>query len=202
LEPGSPALLSAALIAAALSACASVAPNPVDVTPVARLVAPQPGQLVHRFPDFQAVVAYRAKTKPNAKPVKGPVEWVSGSLAYTPSWSVEVDVLTFQSGAEAEDYRNDRCWMMSQDLGHGAKAAQLEESGGGAFQSCKTPIVELRKEAWNLPFDVPSDDYMSGAVVRNDRLVIRLVERRTGRADGAPTALDWALAKIAARLNP
>jgi len=203
LAPGSRALLSAALIAAALSACATVAPNPADVTPVQRLAAPEPGQLAHRFPDFEAVVAYRPpKAKPNAKPVKGPLEWVSGALAYTPSWSVEVDVLTFQSGAEAEDYRSDRCWMMSQEFAHEAKAARLEESGGGAFQACKAPIIELRKEEWNLPFDVPSDDYISGAVVRNDRLVIRLVERRKGPADKTKTALDWALGKIAARLGP
>jgi hypothetical protein len=201
--------LAAAVATVSALACASVDPNPVDVHPVARLAVPEPGVLARKFPEFE-VVATSAGKRPraNARPGNGMQDWVTGSFTYVPdpsgddhggakSWVVDVDLVTFQSSDAAEVFRRDRCWMMEHDF---AKTSDVHfaESSEPGVQACKAPIMQLKQEEYDLPVEVPISTWVSGAVIRNDRLVIRLAEHREGGGRG--TALDWALAKIAARL--
>jgi len=199
------------LPAAALClACASIEPNPVDLAPVARLGVPAAGELARRFPDFEQIVSYGKHVRTHNRAGAGPLEWVSGSLTYVPngegdshggakSWVVEVDLVTFRSSAEAESFRKDRCWMMAHEYQKAAEDARVEESDASGLAACKAPIMQLKKDEYDLPLEVPTSSYLSGAVVRNDRLVIHLSERREGGGRG--TALDWALALVSKRLS-
>jgi len=197
-----------------LLACYSLDPNPVDVAPAAHLAVPAPGVLKQKFPEFEVVTTalgrhVRANAR-DAKETKGMQDWVTGSLTYVPNsggddhggattWVVDVDLVTFVSSDEAETFRRDRCWMMEHEFAKTTDSVHFAESDGGGVQVCRAPILQLRKDEYHLPVEVPISSYISGAVIRNDRLVIRLAERREGGGRG--TALDWALALISKRLS-
>lgn len=195
-----------------LLACYSLDPNPVDVTPAARLTAPAPGVLKQKFPEFEVVTtALGRHVRASAHETKGMQDWVTGSLTYVPdpggadhggatSWVVDVDLVTFLSSDEAETFRRDRCWMMEHEFAKTTDSVHFAESEGGGVQACRGPILQLRKNEYHLPVEVPISSYVSGAVIRNDRLVIRLAERHEG-GGGHATALDWALALISKRLS-
>jgi hypothetical protein len=201
------ALHSRALATAAgavLLACASVDPNPVDLTPAGRFRVPEPGVLARRFPDFELVTTSVGKhLRSGQREAKGMQDWVTGSFTYVPnasgddhggarSWVVDVDLVTFRSSDEAEVFRRDRCWMMQHEFAK-TRDVQFAESSGPGVQACKAPIMQLAKEEFDLPVEVPIGSWVSGAV-------IRLAERREGGGRG--TALDWALARISERLSP
>jgi len=203
---------SLVLCAALLSACALARPNPLDLAPAAKLAAPPAGELEKRFPDFEQIVSTAGKHVKAAnknKPVTGPIAWVTGSLTYVPnaagdthggakSWVIDVDLVTFSTSDEAERFRADRCWMLAHEYEKtwGQTTQETESSG---VQACKTPITRVRKDELDLPFQVPTDAYVAAAVVRSDRVVIRLAERREGgSSDG--TAMTWALAQISQRM--
>jgi hypothetical protein len=192
---------------ATIVACTSLEPNRIDTSAAQSLRPPSASTLQEQLGDFQRVVAGGREVQSGLPATSKARDWVRGTIVYVPgsrspnnpdvrSWSVNVDVLTFDSVSDADAYQTLACDALAMLLQRERDVA-LSRTGSGDVQECTTPLVQRRSDAGG--FFLPMDSFMSAIVVRNGALVIRLQERREGSGNG--TALQAALDDVARRLR-
>ena len=167
--------------------------QPVDLAPVLEVQPDLSGGMARAFPDYEAIVLGGVQQW-NGKPSRdGVVELVKETydteLDESHTWSVDATVTLFDSAESATRDLDAACYSFA----HGVASAPVR-SRDGIY--CISPVLHVRSDP--LRMYLPANVYSSWVIVRNDRLVVRLYERRVGSSKSAKNRI---LAEIAERLS-
>jgi hypothetical protein len=185
-----------AVLGCAVAPVASQAQS-IDLAPVLEVQPDLSGGMARAFPDYEAIVLGGVQQW-NGKPSRdGVVELVKETydteLDESHTWSVDATVTLFDSAESATRDLDASCYSFA----HGGASAPVR-SRDGIY--CISPVLHVRSDP--LRMYLPANVYSSWVIVRNDRIVVRLYERRVGSPKSAKNRILAEIAERLSRLTP
>ena len=161
------------------SGCASVRPQPIDVSPLVAVELDLSRGLAAGFGDFEGSTRDGIVVSSGSRRSDGIVErwgnWFSERDAERPRWQVHVYVMLLDSPARARESLASYCaradWVAEGQI-------QSREEGDARF--CWSPIVQLRNDPEGGC--IPGIVHYSVAGFQRDRLVIQMDESYFGES--------------------
>ena len=164
----------------------------VDLAPLLEVQPDLSSGVARAFPDYEALVLGGVQQW-NRKPSRdGIVEQVKETydteLDESNTWSVDATVTLFDTAESASRDLDASCYSFA----HGGASAVVR-SREGVF--CISSVLHLNNVQDGQR---PSNSYFSWVIARNDRIVLRMYERRLGSPKSAKNRI---IAEIAERLS-
>jgi hypothetical protein len=190
------AALAAAIGCDALRPIMPLRSEPVDLSPLLEFESTFGSsiRLQSAFADYQPIVIGGVQLQNGSVRGDGIVDLVretyDSELDEFHSWSVDVTVTLFDTGARAERDLDSTCHSFA----HGGASGSPVRWQDGVY--CATPVVRRPTDPQNQY--QPSSLYSSWVFVRRDRIVLRLYERHEGSPKSAKNAI---IQDLAARLE-
>lgn len=187
-------LLRVAALAAAVGCAGAIGPAPqtVDLAPFLEVRADLSNGMARAFPDYETLVLGGVQQWNGKARRDGVVELVKETydteLDESNTWAVNATVTLFDTARSASRDLDASCYSFA----HGGASAVVR-SREGVF--CISSVLHLNN---TQDGQRPSNSYFSWVIARNDRVVLRVFERRQGSPKSAKNRI---IAEIAERLG-